>query len=62
VITYVLVHRAKHHYALAQTPNEILQILGALLFEKTPINQAFSEIRQQNVESENPKQLTLFDL
>ena len=62
VITYVLVHRAKHHFALAQTPNESLQILGALLFEKTPINQAFSEIRQQNVESENPKQLTLFDL
>jgi hypothetical protein len=62
VITYVLVHRAKHHFALAQTPNEILQILGGLLFEKTPINQLFSEIGRQNEESETPNQLNLFDL
>jgi hypothetical protein len=62
VITYVLVHRARHQFALTQTPNEILQILGGLLFEKTPINQLFSEIGRQNEESENPNQLNLFNL
>jgi Transposase DDE domain/Domain of unknown function (DUF4372) len=62
VITFVVVHRARHHYALTQTPNEILQILGNLLFEKTPINELFSEIQRQIPQSENPKQLQMFKL
>jgi hypothetical protein len=62
VITFVMVHRARHHYALTQTPNEILQILEGMLFEKTPINELFSEIQRQIPESENPKQLQMFEL
>jgi hypothetical protein len=33
-----------------------------MIFEKTPINQAFSEIRVQTHEPENHKQLSLFEL
>jgi hypothetical protein len=61
VITYVLVHRAKYHHGLSQTPNQILQILGGILFEKTPINEAFSEIQHQSSQSDRPNQLQLFD-
>lgn len=61
VMVYVLIHRLKHRQALSQTPNEIAQILGVTIFEKTPINQVFSEIRQKNGENENHNQLTLFD-
>ena len=62
VITFVMVHRAKHRYALTQTPNEIVQILEGMLFEKTPINELVSEIQRQIPESENPKQLEMFKL
>jgi len=61
VMVYVLVHRLKHRHGLTQTPNEIVQILGVTLFEKTPINQVFLEIHQKNAEAENRNQLTLFD-
>jgi hypothetical protein len=61
VIAYVLVHRAKHHYGLRQTPNQILQIIGGILFEKTPIEQAFSELADPTAQSDDPKQLRLFD-
>lgn len=61
VMVYVLIHRLKHRQALSQTPNEIAQILGVMIFEKTPINQVFSEIQQKNSEGENRNQLTLFD-
>lgn len=62
VIVYVLVHLLKQHYGLRQTPNEIVQILGIMLFEKTPINQVFSEIQRLNADDEDRNQLTLFDL
>ena len=61
VMVYVLVHRLKHRYGLEQTPNQIAQILGVMIFEKTPINQAFSEIQRQTDGAENRNQLTLFD-
>ncbi len=61
VITYVLVHRAKYLHGLTHTPNQILQILGGILFEKTPINQAFFEMLQQTSNSDDPKQLRLFE-
>jgi hypothetical protein len=61
VMVFVLVHRLKHRHGLRQTPNEIVQILGVMLFEKTPINQVFSEIDQKNAEDENRNQLTLFE-
>jgi hypothetical protein len=61
VLVYVLINRLKHRHRLRQTPNEIAQILGVMIFEKTPINQAFSELQQKNAENENRNQLTLFD-
>jgi hypothetical protein len=61
VMVYVLVHRVRHRYALEQTPNEIFQILGVTLFEKTPINEVFSDTRHETAEGENRKQLSLFD-
>lgn len=61
VMVFVMVHRLKHRHGLRQTPNEIVQILGVMLFEKTPINQVFSEIDQKNDEDENRNQLTLFE-
>lgn len=61
VMVYVLIHRLKHLQELMQTPNEIAQILGVMLLEKTPINQVFSELQCKNGESENRNQLTLFE-
>jgi len=52
----------KHHYQLQQSPNEIFQILGVILLEKTPINQAFLELQGKNEEEENRNQLLLFDI
>jgi hypothetical protein len=62
VMVYVLVHRLKHRYGLSQTPNQIAQILAVMIFEKTLINQVFSEIRDETPENESRNQLTLFDL
>lgn len=61
VMVYVLVHRLKHRLGLGQTPNQIAQILGVMIFEKTLINQAFSEIHEDIHETENRNQLSLFD-
>jgi hypothetical protein len=47
---------------MSQTPNQIAQILGVMIFEKTRINQAFSEIQARTPEPENHKQLSLFEL
>ena len=60
VMVYVLIHLLKHRYGLRQTPNEIAQILSVMILEKTPTNQAFSEIQQQPGEDEDRNQLTLF--
>jgi IS4 transposase len=61
VLVYVLIHRLKHHHGLVQTPNEIAQILSVMILEKTPIKQAFAEIKLKNDENENHNQLRLFD-
>src|SRR5688572_13928629 len=61
VLVYVLVHLLRHRHGLRQTPNDIAQILGVMIFEKTPINQVFSDIQQQIVQDENRNQLTLFE-
>jgi hypothetical protein len=61
VMVYVLIHRLKRRHGLTQTPNEIAQILSVMVFEKTRINQVFSDIQQKITESENRNQLTLFD-
>ena len=62
VIVFVLVVKLKHRYQLPQEANEIFQILGLTVFEKTPIFELFSEIKQRSGEVENHKQLSLFDL
>ena len=62
VMVFVMIHRLKHRHGLRQTPNEIVQILGVMLFEKTSINQVFSEIDEKNAEDENHNQWTLFEL
>jgi DDE family transposase/uncharacterized protein DUF4372 len=61
VMVYALVHLFKHRQALGQTPNELAQILGVMLLEKTPVNQLFLEIQMKNAESQNRNQLMLFE-
>jgi hypothetical protein len=61
VMVYVLVHCLKHRHGLRQTPNQIAQILGVMIFEKTLINQVFSEIHEETHDQENRNQLSLFD-
>jgi len=61
VMVYVLIHLLKHRQGLRQTPNEIAQILSVMAFEKTPIDQVFSEIQPKNDEDQNRNQLMLFD-
>jgi len=42
--------------------NEILQILSVSVFDKTPVNQLFTENELQKPNSKFPNQLNLFDL
>lgn len=60
VCTYVLVAILRENLKISQTMNEILQILSVSIFDKTPVNQLFSEQPLQNLNPENPNQLTLF--
>jgi hypothetical protein len=61
VIVYVLVHLLKARRGLTQTPNQIMQVLSVMIFEKTPINEVFSEPQPRNAEDQNHKQLSLFE-
>lgn len=61
VIVYVLIHRLKQRHGLAQTPNEIAQVLSVVACEKTPVKQLFSELDERNAESGGHKQLSLFE-
>ncbi|HSZ54431.1 MAG TPA: IS4 family transposase [Tepidisphaeraceae bacterium] len=62
VIVLLLIHRLKHRLNLAQTPNEIAQILSVTFCEKTPINQAFFDDHQQIAQLPDHNQLLLFEL
>ena len=62
VIVYALIHLLKARRGLPQTPNQIMQVLSVMIFEKTPINQVFSEIKERNCDGEDHNQLPLFDL
>lgn len=62
VIAYVLILHLKARWQLPQTPNEIAQILGVLLLEKTPINQAFLDLAPDSPEPDNRNQLQLFEM
>lgn len=61
VMVFVLIHRLKHRHGLRQTPSEIAQILGVMIIEKTPVNQAFAEIEQKIAQEGNYNQLALFE-
>ena len=59
---YVLVAILAKEQAVTRNPSEILQILGIMLFEKVPVNQALTAECEKAVESGDRKQLLLFDL
>jgi len=60
VIVFVLVVRLKHRCQLTQETNEILQILGLTILEKTPVSELFSEFHRKTDPDENTNQLSLF--
>lgn len=62
VIVYVLVAKCKHHHQLPQTPNEILQILGVTIMQKTLINELFSQEPMPTIAAANRNQLDLLEL
>jgi hypothetical protein len=62
ISAYVLVAIVKKELGVDRSLSEILQILSLTLFEKTPIFQALSESKPQNLEPPLPNQLSLFDL
>ncbi len=62
VLVYVLVAQCKHRHQLPQTLNEILQILGVTILQKTPINELFSQKQAPNDDMTNRNQLDLFKL
>jgi hypothetical protein len=62
VIVYVLVVKLKHRYHLPQETNEILQILGLTILEKTRISELFSSQASHIDDQQAANQLPLFDL
>ena len=61
VCVYVLVAIAKKKFMIKQSLYEILQILSISIFEKTPINQLFSETQLQYFKEQNHNQLKMWD-
>jgi hypothetical protein len=61
IAVYVLVAIVKKQLDLDRSLYTILQILSVTLFEKTPILQAFSFEQSDQIETQNPNQLILFD-
>ncbi len=61
VSAYVLVAIAKRELNLAPPMGEILQVLSLMLFEKTPVFQAFSNDARRIDTVENHNSLYLFD-
>ena len=61
VCVYVRVAIIAKEQAIARSPSEILKILGMMLFEKVPVNQALAEQYGDAPESDDRNQLKLFD-
>jgi hypothetical protein len=59
---YVLVAIVKKQLGLDQSLHQILQILNATIFEKTPILEGFSNFSAASSDEETCIQLSLFDL
>jgi len=62
VCVYVLVAILAKEWTADQNPTEILQILGIMLFEKVPINQALTSETQKVPGDSDHNQLSLFNL
>jgi len=62
ISVYVLVAIVSKELGVQRSLTDILQILSLTLFEKTPIFQALSEEKPQESDTEDPNQMTLFDL
>jgi hypothetical protein len=62
VIVYVLLAIVKKQEGVDATLSQMLTILSVRAFEKTPINQAFSQNMENDRQHENHNQLELFDL
>ena len=62
ISVYVLVAIIKKELKLERSLHEILQILSILLFEKTPLKQAFTVNYYTFKEQQNYNQLSLFEL
>jgi IS4 transposase len=62
ISVYVLVAIVKKELRLERSLSDILQILSLTLFEKTPLFEALNSQNQPIPETQNPNQLTLFDL
>jgi len=58
---YVLVAIIAKEQSIARNPSEILQILGIMLFEKVPMNQALATPHADTLENDARNQLLLFD-
>jgi len=61
VCVYTLVALLAKEQAVDRNPSEILQILGIMLFEKTPLKQALTDIPANACEGEDRNQLPLFN-
>ena len=62
VSVYVLIAIIKKELRLGHSLAEILQILSIALFEQVPLQQILTEIPMKNENSQNYKQLSLFNL
>jgi hypothetical protein len=62
VSTFVLVAILKQNLKTLHSMNEMLQIISVSLFDKTPVNQLFSNSQLQNKKTGFSNQLNLFDL
>ena len=62
ISVYVLVAIAKKKFMLKQSLYEILQVLSISIFEKTPVNQLFTDIQLQYFKEQKDNQLKMFDL
>jgi len=61
VCVYVLVAIVGREYRSSRNPSEILQILGIMIFEKVPMNQALTADHQDVLETDAYNQLPLFE-
>ena len=62
VCTFVLVAIMKQNLKTLHSMNEMLQILSVSVFDKTPVNQLYSNTLLQNNEREISNQLNLIDI